>query len=254
MKEVFLLATLKILIDKSHLEQIRELSGEFNDVNFMYFYIDSNVLDFDLKDYDILLLFNPTCYAPDEKGYTGLFNDAEKKAIQNFVKKGGWVIFSTGFPVEDNPNREDTLEFLRNLLNIKKIMDGIIFGIDEKDYKGSKKNIVCIPTGEEYCTDLKHIFAYESNLFIPDEKTHVIMKGPKTVSFQSEKKLFENIHRPPIVVKNKIGKGMVIGISSTQMFLPITKNKTVPTNNKQFLFNIFNEILKIKEKKELDAL
>jgi hypothetical protein len=229
------LATLKILIDKSHLEQIRELSGEFNDVNF-------------------IILFNPTCYAPDEKGYTGLINEAEKKAIQNFVKKGGWLIFTMGFPVEDNPNREDTLEFLKNMLNIKKIMDGIIFAVDEKDFKGSKKNIVCIPTGEQYCTDLKNILAYESNLFIPDEKSEVIIKGPKTVSFQSEKKLFENIHRPPIVIKNKLGKGVVIGISSTQMFLPITKNKTVPTNNKQFLFNIFNELLKTKEKKELNAL
>ena len=248
------MSTLKILIDKSHLEQIKELSAEFNDVNYMYFYIESNILDFELNDYDILILFNPTCYAPDEKGFTGKLNDEEKKAIQTFVKKGGWVIFTTGFPVEDNPNREDTLNFLKDLLKIKKIIDGIIFTTNEKDYKGSKKNILCTPASEEYSKDLKNVLAYEANLFIPEEQSEIILKGPKTVSFQSETKVWENIHRPPIVIKRKNSKGMVFGIASTQMFLPITKNKTVPVNNKQFLFNIFNSLLKEKEHKELEKV
>ena len=248
------MSSLKIIIDKTHLEQLKELSSEFNDANFMFFYIDSNILDFNLKDYDALVFFNPCCYAPDEKGFTGQFNDKEKEAIQNYVKNGGCLIVTTGFPVEDNPNREDALAYFSKMLNVKKIIDGILFASNEKEYRGSKKNIICVPAKKEYAEGLKYVLAYESNLFIPNEKSEVILNGPKNTSFKSEEKVFENLQKPPIAITKKLGKGLIMGISSTQMFMPITKNKTVPVNNKQFLVNIFNSLLKEKEKKEFAAI
>ena len=228
---------IKILLDRSHLEELYDLPRAFDSYDYLFFHAEENLLNYDLSEYDVVILGNPCAYVTNKLQQSGQFLAEELNNLVQYIKDGGSVFITWGPPLEENPYRVPAIKYFSKLIGLRHIFEGYLFSADTPD-KGTRivinaeKSHPIFQKTEEFTVD-------HASLFLPSAKTKILASSPSECNYLFKpSKIKRNIKSGPILVERRYFQGKILSCSSTKMFTNISKSDQSFDMNRKFFHSI----------------
>ena len=242
--------TIKILIDLSHNEQVISFPEQFfNNSDFFFDFTrpSDDLSEINLNQYNLIIIGNPK----PQKNTELLFKPSEIKNINDYVKKGGNILITSGARGDYNHAKKlGSLRAFYNFTGISQYHYVILFHMTKIHYIQKKMNLVIKefpkhPIFTNFTSKDKIIFGKSTYFTIsPNKNAEVLLNSPSNTDAHyyllDEEK---TIGKVPIFVVNEYFKGKVAIIATSEFFSKSKLNGIEAGSNKKFLFGLMSWLL-----------